>query len=66
MGLEEQFIHISPIEMPEWMASDCAQIAENFAIGFMEWALKNQDMEFECDDTINGVKQLLEIYKKKL
>jgi len=62
MGLEEKFIHISPIEMPEWMASDCAQIAENFAIGFKDY----------CDNINDFVllhlttKQLLEIYKKTL
>lgn len=59
MKLEEQFTHVSPIEMPEWMASDCVQIAENFAIGFAEW--------FCTHNHLHGtMKQLLEIYKKTL
>lgn len=42
------------------------KLSDNHAIGFMEWTLKNQDMEFDADSNVDGLKQLLEIYKKQL
>ena len=45
------------VSMPEF-SKQCAVIAEEFAIGFAEWLLKNYD-------GIKSVKELLEIYKKE-
>lgn len=39
-------------------ANECYEVAEEFAIGFGEWLLKNYD-------GIKSVKKLLEIYKKE-
>jgi hypothetical protein len=42
-----------------WIVADkCEEIAEEFAIDFAEWLLKNYD-------GIKSVKELLEIYKKE-
>ena len=41
------------------LANECYEVAEDFAIGFAEWLLKNYD-------GIKSVKELLEIYKKTL
>ena len=45
----------------------CVEIAENFAIGFLEWYLKNQ--RTICTNEMylrKSNKELLEIYKKTL
>jgi len=43
-------------------SKECAKIAENFAIGFVEW--KN-NLEYNYSDKFT-TKELLEIYKKTL
>ena len=39
--------------------------SETFAINFLKWTLENQDMEIDAESNIDGLKQLLEIYKKQ-
>jgi len=63
MKLEEQF---KKLFLKGHNVDDFVEIAENFAIGFMEWTLKNQDMEFDAESNVDGLKQLLEIYEETL
>jgi len=46
-------------------ANECYEVAEEFAIGFAEWAIKK---EYHIDIWVknNSTKELLEIYKKTL
>ncbi len=43
------------------------KIADDYAIEFVEWILCNQDMEFEYEynNHTDGLKKLLEIFKKE-
>jgi len=66
MELEEQFESSDILISRQKRILRQVKIAENFAIGFTEWILKNQDMEFDADSNEDGIKQLLEIYKKTL
>jgi hypothetical protein len=64
MGLEEQFKRLFPHQTEEYLdyeeSLQCTIIAENFAIGFVQWCLKEENnIYFET-------KELLEIYKKTL
>jgi len=78
MGLVEEFrkatryeyqeyagAHPSTWEMDEEDLVKCAQIAENFAIGFAEWIVKD-DQNLEYYTRLGKTKELLEIYKKTL
>ena len=42
-------------------------IADEYAIEFAEWLMCNQDLEFEFeyDNHADGLKQLLELFKKE-
>lgn len=69
MQLIDQFITPASINTKgeaKRFSKDCEKIAENFAIGFIKWVLENQDMEFDYNDPEEGLKELLEIYKKTL
>ena len=86
MGLEKQFIestryeyqeyagaHPSTWEMDKDQSVACAEIAENFAIGFAEWCNRNYGLDRTTwvkyvDGKFNRytTKELLEIYKKTL
>jgi len=65
MKLEEQLRIPFDCIKPETL-NELSEIAENLAIGFMEWTLKNQDMEFDAESNVDGLKQLLEIYEETL
>jgi len=65
MKLKEQLRKPFDCIKPETL-NELSEIAENFAVGFMEWTLKNQDMEFDAESNVDGLKQLLEIYKETL
>ena len=68
MTLKEKFGNLELddpyIFMREYDTEECEKIAENFAIGFAEWAYRNDyniGFYFKQDTT----KELLEIYKKE-
>jgi hypothetical protein len=48
-------------------ATECEQLADEFAIGFAIWILVNQDtiVSIEYDTPEEAIKNLLEIYKKE-
>ena len=48
----------------ERFASQCEEIADEFAIGFANWCLKN-GMFTQFKITQNATNELLEIYKKE-
>ena len=62
MQLEQQFIRYTPVEFEEEYAIKCAEIAENFAIGFLDWCRIVQKREVDGKSS----KEILEIYKKTL
>ena len=64
MKLEEQFLPYCDHEYAnrEDNSANCAEIAENFAIGFHEFVIKNA-YKTQIETT---TKELLEIYKKTL
>jgi len=63
MKLRERFLKLYPHQTENYLDIDesilCEKIADDFAIGFAEWVLKNYD-------GVKSIKQLLEIYKKTL
>jgi len=64
MTLKEKFDNLVPKEfggMQEPLLSECEQIADNYAVEFMEWLLFNPLInQFQYT-----VKDLLEIFKKE-
>lgn len=74
MKLGEQFLNnhkkSGGIGMNEKQSVGCAEIAENFAIGFAEWCLVNKPKydaghAFSAFEPVS-IKRLLEIYKETL
>jgi len=62
MKLRERFLKLYPHQTENYLDVDeailCEKIANEFAIGFTEWILKNYN-------GVKSIKQLLEIYKKE-
>jgi len=69
MTLKEKFKNIvCNIEISnEKLINKSEQIADDYAIEFAEWLMSNPDLEFEYEDDnhTDGLKQLLEIFKKE-
>jgi hypothetical protein len=72
MTLKEKFIKLLYNPNPKLnsdyvQANQCKEIAEDYAIEFAEWLMSNPDLEFEYEDDnhTDGLKQLLEIFKKE-
>jgi hypothetical protein len=69
MTLKEKFKNIvCNVEISnEKLINKSEQIADDYAIEFAEWLMSNPDLEFEYEDDnhTDGLKQLLEIFKKE-
>ena len=61
MKLKEKFIVVTGNYNNEELVLESIKIAEDFAIGFVEWL----NFNFKLDFTDNAFKELLEIYKKE-
>ena len=74
MTLKEKFNNLVPKEfggMYEPLLSDCENVADDYAIEFAEWILKqylspsNDGLYINEEGNLISVKQLLEIFKKE-
>ena len=65
MTLKEKFqqepvvVYMESFVLTNQSAERCEQIADEFAIGFVDWLIKRETKYFE------SLKELLEIYKKE-
>jgi len=64
MTLKEKF---KKLIFKDFTINQLEQIADDYAIDFAVWLMSNPDLEFEYEDDnhTDGLKQLLEIFKKE-